>query len=99
MYGVGLTEVKENDFQDTPHDKRRNNCLIVQGWAILGFDKLYYTNTIPDKTFTILYYTYTNTIPTFWSGFQACNEYILHGKTPLKMKRGSKLFHIILNIS
>ena len=70
-----------------------------QGWAILGFDKLYYTNTIPDKTFTILYYTYTNTIPTFWSGFQACNEYILHGKNPLKMKRGSKLFHFIFNIS
>ena len=21
----GLTEVKENDFQDTPHDKRRKN--------------------------------------------------------------------------
>ena len=72
---------------------------LMQGWAILGFDKLYYTNTIPDKTFTILYYTYTNTIPTFWSGFQACNEYILHGKNPLKMKRGSKLFHFIFNIS
>ena len=82
------------NFQSDPY-----LLCFKQGWAILGFDKLYYTNTIPDKTITILYYTYTNTIPTFWSGFQACNEYILHGKNPLKMKRGSKLFHFIFNIS
>ena len=28
LYEVGLTEVKENDFQDTPHDKRRKNWSI-----------------------------------------------------------------------
>ena len=28
LYKVGLMEVKENDFQDTPHDKRQKNSSI-----------------------------------------------------------------------
>ena len=42
-----------------------------QGWAILGFDKLYYTNTIPDKTFTILYlYQYYTNFLEWFPGMQ-----------------------------
>ena len=52
-----------------------------QGWAIPGFGQLYYTNTILEETITILYNTYTNTIPIFLEGL-FMHTYILNGTKP-----------------
>ena len=55
-----------------------------QGWAIPGFGKLYYTNTILVEKLTILYYTYTNTIPIF-GGVCSWLYVFCIGQTPSKM--------------
>ena len=52
-----------------------------QGWAIPGFGQLYYTNTILEETITILYNTYTNTIPIFSEGL-FMHTCILNGTKP-----------------
>ena len=52
------------------HDRQTLVIIeISQGWAIPGFGQLYYTLTILEETITILYNTYTNTIPIFFGGF------------------------------
>ena len=53
----------------------------IQGWAIPGFGQLYYTNTILEETITILYNTYTNTIPIFSEGL-FMHTFILNGTKP-----------------
>ena len=52
-----------------------------QGWAIPGFGQLYYTNTILEETITILYKTYTNSIPIFLEGL-FMHTFILNGTKP-----------------
>ena len=54
---------------------------LQQGWAIPGFGQLYYTNTILEETITILYNTYTNTIPIFSEGL-FMHTCILNGTKP-----------------
>ena len=55
--------------------------VLVQGWAIPGLSQLYYTNTILEETSTILYNTYTNTIPMFSEGL-FMHTFILNGTKP-----------------
>ena len=59
---------------------------LNQSGAIPGFGQLYYTNTLPKETITILYYTYTNTIQFFLEDVFMHAYYI--GKNSVKPKWG-----------